>query len=173
MNPFHFSDVPQRRHQVHRQPGTDRVQVDGESVQVRPEGNGRFRVTVDGHAERMHAVSDGDVVHVQWRGRAWRIERVDATRARAAAAGSGAGASHAPMPGVVVSLQVAPGQRVAEGDALLVIESMKLQMTIGAACDGIVGPLPLAVGQTFQRNAVLAQVLPDMAPEVVPEVAAT
>ena len=41
--------------------------------------------------------------------------------------------------------------------ALLVIESMKLQMTIGAAADGVVAELPLAVGQTFQRGAVLVR----------------
>ena len=161
MSPFHFSDAPLRRYRVHRQPGTDEVQVDDHTVQVRPDGDGRFRATVDGHAERVHAVCDGDTVHVQWRGRAWRIDRIDATRASAAAAGSGAGASRAPMPGVVVSLLATAGQRVSEGDALLVIESMKLQMTISAACSGTVDPLPLAVGQTFQRGAVLAQVTPD------------
>jgi biotin carboxyl carrier protein len=65
----------------------------------------------------------------------------------------------------VVSLQAAAGQRVKEGDPLLVIESMKLQMTIGAACSGTVTELPVGVGQTFQRNAVLARVAPD---EVAP-----
>jgi 3-methylcrotonyl-CoA carboxylase alpha subunit len=69
------------------------------------------------------------------------------------------------MPGVVVSVQATAGQRVREGDALLVIESMKLQMTIVAACAGTVEPLPLAVGQTFQRGAVLAQVKPDQGVE--------
>ena len=49
-------------------------------------------------------------------------------------------------------------------DALLVIESMKLQLTITAACSGTVEPLPLAVGQTFQRGAVLARVTPDEEP---------
>lgn len=161
MIPFHFSDTPQHRHRVHRQPGSDQVQVDGETVDVRPDGDGRFRAMVEGQAESLHAVADGDAVYVQWRGRAWRVDRIDATRPSAAAAGSGAGVSHAPMPGVVVSLQVAAGQRVCEGDPLLVIESMKLQMTIAAACGGTVGALPLAVGQTFQRGAVLAQVAPD------------
>ena len=161
MSPFHFSDAPQRRHRVHRQPGSDRVLVDGEAVDVQADGAGRFRATADGEGGRMHAVSDGDTVYVQWRGRAWRIDRIDATRSSAAAAGSGAGASFAPMPGVVVSLQVTPGQRVREGDALLVIESMKLQMTIAAACTGTVEQLPLGVGQTFQRGVVLAQVKPD------------
>jgi acetyl/propionyl-CoA carboxylase alpha subunit len=161
MNPFHFKDAPQRRHRVQRQPGTDRVLVDGETVAVLPDGEGRFRATADGRSERVHAIADGDAVLVQWRGRSWSIERIDATRSSAAAAGSAAGASHAPMPGVVVSLQAAAGQRVREGEALLVIESMKLQMTIAAACDGRVESLPLAVGQSFQRGAVLAQVRPD------------
>ncbi|MCA0240415.1 MAG: acetyl-CoA carboxylase biotin carboxyl carrier protein subunit [Proteobacteria bacterium] len=161
MNAFHFSDTPQRRHRVHRQPGSDQVVVDGKHVAVQALGGGRFRALLDGRPQQLHAVPDGDAVLVQWRGRAWRIERIDATRANAAAAGSEAGVSHAPMPGVVVSLQAAAGQRVSEGEALLVIESMKLQMTITAACSGTVQALPVAAGQTFQRGAVLAQVKPD------------
>ena len=160
MNTFHFSDTPQRRHRVHRQPGSDQVVVDGDHVTVLALGEGRFRATLDGQAQalQVHAVPDGDAVLVQWRGRAWRIERVDATRSNAAAGGSEAGASHAPMPGVVVSLLAAVGQRVREGDALLVIESMKLQTTLAAACNGTLQALPVAAGQTFQRGAVLAQV---------------
>lgn len=161
MNPYHFTDAPQRRHSVHRQPGTDRVVVDGEAVQVRSEGEGRFRAVAQGRSLQVHAVAAGDTVLLQCGSRTFSIERVDATRSRAAAAGGAAGASHAPMPGVVVSLQACAGQRVAEGDALLVIESMKLQMTIGAACAGTVEMLPLALGQTFQRGAVLARVRPD------------
>jgi biotin carboxyl carrier protein len=68
------------------------------------------------------------------------------------------------MPGVVVSLHTAIGRPVAEGDALLVIESMKLQMTIAAPTAGVVAELPLAVGQTFQRGAVLARVQGDEVP---------
>jgi 3-methylcrotonyl-CoA carboxylase alpha subunit len=161
MDPYCFTDAPQRRHRVHRQPGTDRVVVDGEAVQVQPDGAGRFRALAQGRSLQVHAVVAGDTVLLQCGGRSFSIERVDATRSRAAAGGGVLGASHAPMPGVVVSLQARAGQRVAEGDALLVIESMKLQMTIGAACAGTVDTLPLAVGQTFKRGAVLAQVRPD------------
>ena len=160
MNTYLFSETT-KRHRVQRQPGSDHVLVDGQAFQVQADGEGRFRVNLDGQAQRVHAVADGDCVFVQWRGRAWRIDRLDATRASASAAGSGAGACQAPMPGVVVSLQATVGQRVAEGDALLVIESMKLQMTITATCSGKLSQLPLAAGQTFQRGAVLAQVTPD------------
>ena len=54
-------------------------------------------------------------------------------------------------------LLVGPGQAVKQGDALLVIESMKLQMTIAATLDGQVAELPLAAGQTFQRNNLLVR----------------
>ncbi len=161
MTLLHFSDAPQQRHRVHRQPGSDQVLVDGGGLAVQALGDGCFRALLDGRPQQLYAVSDGDAVLVQWRGRAWRIERLDATRASAAAGGSQAGVSHAPMPGVVVSLQAAVGQRVTQGDALLVIESMKLQMTVTAACDGSLQALPVAAGQTFQRGAVLAQVQPD------------
>jgi 3-methylcrotonyl-CoA carboxylase alpha subunit len=88
------------------------------------------------------------------------LERIDPRRAGGAVSAEAAGSAHAPMPGVVVSLLVAPGQSVAEGEALLVIESMKLQTTVCAAIEGHVAELPFAVGQTFQRGAVLARVQP-------------
>lgn len=158
MNRFHFSDQPATRHRVHRQPGSDTLHVDDVPVAVQGAGDGCFVVPLDGHPERLHAVAHGDCVYVHLRGRAWRLERVDPTRSSGPGAGAAAGASHAPMPGVVVSLHTALGQAVAEGDALLVIESMKLQMTIAAPAAGVVAELPLAVGQTFQRGAVLARV---------------
>lgn len=158
MNRFLFSDQPATQHRVQWVPGSDTQRVDEVPVTVRDDGDGRFVVPLDGRTQRLHAVAHGDTVHVQLMGRAWRLERVDPTRSTGGAASAAAGASHAPMPGVVVSLHAALGQSVAEGDALLVIESMKLQMTIAAPAAGVVAELPLAVGQTFQRGAVLARV---------------
>jgi acetyl/propionyl-CoA carboxylase alpha subunit len=157
MNSFHFNGT---RHRAQREPGSDRVRVDDVPVTVQQDGQNRFVVPLDGRGERLHAVADGDRVWVHWRGRAFVLERIDPTRSTGAAGADAAGSAHAPMPGVVVSLLVATGQAVAEGDALLVIESMKLQTTIGAAIDGTVAELPVAVGQTFQRGAVLARVQP-------------
>ena len=148
------------RHRVQAEPGSDRVRVDETIVTLRPDGDGGFVTTLDGRTERLQAVADGDRVWVHWRGRAFALEPIDPTRAGGAASAEAAGSAHAPMPGVVVSLLVAPGQSVAEGEALLVIESMKLQTTVCAAIEGHVAELPFAVGQTFQRGAVLARVQP-------------
>jgi len=65
------------------------------------------------------------------------------------------------MPGVVVSWLTLPGKLVKKGMPLLVIESMKLQMTIEASQDGILEDLPFIEGQTFQRGATLARVRSD------------
>lgn len=155
MTTLQFSDTPDKRHQV--QVRTEAVYVDGTPVHVRKLANGNFVGSHGGLAERLRAVAHGDTIYVQLRGRSIKVNRVDPTRASASAAGAGAGASHAPMPGVVVSLLVSTGQQVTVGDALLVIESMKLQMTISATLDGEVAELPLAVGQTFQRNDMLVR----------------
>lgn len=155
MNRFQFDGAS---HCAQHEPGSDRVRVDDAIVTVRPDGDGRFVTVLDGRAERLHAVADGDRVWVHWQGRAFALERIDPTRAGGAGDAEAAGTAHAPMPGVVVSLLAAPGQAVAQGDALLVIESMKLQTTVCAAIDGTVAELPFAVGQSFQRGAVLARV---------------
>lgn len=155
MTTLQFSDTPETRHQV--QVRTDAVYVDGVALHIRKTTAGGFVGTLDGRTERLRAVAHGDTIYVQLRGRSVRLNRVDPTRASATGAAGGAGASHAPMPGVVVSVLVTVGQQAKKGDALMVIESMKLQMTISATLDGEVAELPLAVGQTFQRNDMLVR----------------
>ncbi|MFC6282826.1 MULTISPECIES: acetyl-CoA carboxylase biotin carboxyl carrier protein subunit [Polaromonas] len=158
MTTLQFSDTPDTRHQA--QVRTDAVYINGEPVQVRRSSIGSFITTLAGRTERLRAVAHGDTIYVQLRGRSVKLNKVDPTRAAASGAAGGAGASHAPMPGVVVSLLASLGQQVQKGDALLVIESMKLQMTISASVGGEVAELPLAVGQTFQRNDMLVRLQP-------------
>jgi biotin carboxyl carrier protein len=156
MSIFQFSNAPDVLHRVHTR--ADGVMVDGEALAVRSAGRGCFVTTIDGHSEPLRAVAHGDAVYVQLRGRAWRLEKLDPARSNAASGAGATGASLAPMPGVVVSLHAQLGQRVERGDPLLVIESMKLQMTVEAATQGTVVELPCAAGQTFARGAVLARV---------------
>ena len=156
MTTLQFSDMPAARHAVQVRP--EAVYIDSTPIVVRKVAPGHFVGTLDGRPERLRAIAHGDTIYVQWRGRSIKVHRVDPTRSAATSAGTGMGASHAPMPGVVVSVLVTAGQQVCMGDALLVIESMKLQMTISAALDGVVAELPLAVGQTFQRNDMLVRI---------------
>ncbi|MBP2413643.1 propionyl-CoA carboxylase alpha chain [Arthrobacter stackebrandtii] len=68
------------------------------------------------------------------------------------------GSLTAPMPGAVVSVHVQAGDAVTAGQALLVLEAMKMLHTIGAPADGTVVELPVAVGQNVDVGMVLAVV---------------
>ena len=54
------------------------------------------------------------------------------------------------MQGTIVSIDVAPGDHVHEGQQLVVIESMKMEHVIGADHGGVVRTIDVAVGQTVQ-----------------------
>jgi biotin carboxyl carrier protein len=58
-----------------------------------------------------------------------------------------ASALTAPLPGVVKSIAVRPGQRVARDDALLVIEAMKMDNVIRASHEGTIGTVYVAEGR--------------------------
>jgi propionyl-CoA carboxylase alpha chain len=64
----------------------------------------------------------------------------------------------APMPGSVVSVAVAAGDTVAAGQAVLVLEAMKMQHTVAAPHDGLVSDLAVSVGDQVAAGAVLAVV---------------
>jgi acetyl/propionyl-CoA carboxylase alpha subunit len=66
----------------------------------------------------------------------------------------------APMPGSLVIVHAKPGQKVAKGEALLVMESMKMETTLTAARDGVVAQVHYAPGQTFDRDALLLSLEP-------------
>jgi propionyl-CoA carboxylase alpha chain len=64
------------------------------------------------------------------------------------------------MPGTIVRLAVAQGDRVAAGAPVLWLEAMKMQHQINAPIEGIVTELPVAVGQQIDVGVVLAVVDP-------------
>jgi propionyl-CoA carboxylase alpha chain len=64
----------------------------------------------------------------------------------------------APMPGTVVRVDVAHNDTVSAGQAVLVLEAMKMQHTVTAPHDGVVTEIPVAVGQQVASGAVLAVV---------------
>ena len=56
----------------------------------------------------------------------------------------------------VILVRVEAGQRVAEGDELVVLESMKMEIPVLAPVDGIVSQLALAAGATVAEGDLVA-----------------
>jgi biotin carboxyl carrier protein len=61
----------------------------------------------------------------------------------------------APMPGLVVRVHAAPGQRVEAGAGLVVVEAMKMENELRAPHAGAVETVHVAVGQTVEKGAPL------------------
>ncbi|OCJ17012.1 3-methylcrotonyl-CoA carboxylase [Rhizobium sp. AC44/96] len=69
----------------------------------------------------------------------------------------------APMPGFVRIVRVQSGAEVAEGQALIVMEAMKMELTLTAPRNGIVETLEVSEGQQVSEGAVLLILQPEEA----------
>jgi acetyl-CoA/propionyl-CoA carboxylase, biotin carboxylase, biotin carboxyl carrier protein len=63
----------------------------------------------------------------------------------------------APMQSTVVKLAVAAGDKVVEGDQLLVLEAMKMEQSISSPRDGVIKTVKVSVGETVPSGTVLLE----------------
>jgi biotin carboxyl carrier protein len=64
------------------------------------------------------------------------------------------------MPGTVIRIAAEPGDEVKAGDALVVLEAMKMEHAIKATADGTVAEVLVSPGQQVTEGDVLAVVEP-------------
>jgi len=142
------------------------VQVDGRSVEVdvvdlrdqlsvRVDGH-MVDLTLEGRPPEVGAIANGQRAYV----------RVVSERERAAEAAKGKGPSQAdkwvrsPMPGRIVKVLVEKGAAVQKGQALLVVEAMKMENEVKAKADAVIAEVHVTVGQTVEANAKLLSLTP-------------
>jgi biotin carboxyl carrier protein len=119
-------------------------------------GEHAYELTVRDVKERVYVASRGDDVYVQLDGETYLLRyRHSLERFAGQAEEENETVARAPMPGAVVTVAVKQGEAVRRGQGLLVIESMKMEMTIAAPFDGTVQTLHVAVGQTIDQDAPL------------------
>jgi biotin carboxyl carrier protein len=63
----------------------------------------------------------------------------------------------APMPGLVLRIQVEPGQRVEPGTGLVVLEAMKMENELKAAAPGVIKAVLVKSGQAVEKGQVLLE----------------
>jgi 3-methylcrotonyl-CoA carboxylase alpha subunit len=121
-------------------------------------------VTLHGARQIVRVVERGAILAVFAGGDSWTIEEVDPLVPPAGAAIE-AGRLTAPMPGRVVQLLVAPGDAVRQGQAMMVVEAMKMEHTIAAPRDGTVEAVHFAPGELVEEGAELISLAaPDAGP---------
>ncbi|MBP7776726.1 MAG: hypothetical protein KA371_06325 [Acidobacteria bacterium] len=134
------------------------VTVDGRRFQVAETTPGRYLVTGDdarstvvvvaGAPHETWAVADGHVYTLV----------VDSSPKRTGAARAAATDMTAPMPATVVSVVVAVGERVTTGAPVVVLEAMKMELTVRATYDGVVGAIHCSIGDLVTPGVRLVEI---------------
>ena len=102
----------------------------------------RYAVTEDG--DRLHVTGDSETVSVAVLPRFGAPDR-----------GLAAGGFAAPMPGVITEVRVTPGEQVAAGSTLVVMEGMKMEHHVSAPCDGTVTEVLVNPGDQVDNGSPL------------------
>lgn len=157
-----------------------RLQVEGcepEALEVERDGGGRFVISRDGGEPVQVRVVDGangldylrigdtvvaysasingDEVSVWIRGQTYRFTKVNRDRRAGHAVAGDAGELVAPMPGVVRTILAKDGDSIKRDQPLVVMESMKMEMTLVAPGDAVVAMVACAEGEMVQMNQPL------------------
>ena len=118
-----------------------RVEIDGRQTHVDIFATSAgLTLFLDGHTHHFH-----------------RLDPLDG----AEEAASGGDRVIAPMPGLVKIVRVREGDAVAKGQALIIMEAMKMELTLSAARDGIVESLHVGEGDQTSESAVLLSLRPE------------
>jgi biotin carboxyl carrier protein len=130
--------------------------VEGTPVKILTVGNEVHRVVVQGGTARGHYSLwiDGyryDVEALDERTRAIRDLSVERGHPR------GPAPVVAPMPGLIVRVNVEVGDNVRIGTPVVVIEAMKMENELRAPASGIVSAIRVEPGSTVERGAVLVE----------------
>ncbi len=109
------------------------------------DGHRRWRVAVAGNTDTQWVFVDGQVATIE-----------TPRPGRRSGRGTHAGVM-SPMPATVIAINIEPGQAVSEGQTLLVLEAMKMELPIRAPQAGVVKTVACAMGDLVQPGVNLLE----------------
>jgi geranyl-CoA carboxylase alpha subunit len=133
------------------------VTMDGAAVQAQVLGydKGTLRLELNGVVQRAVAVADGASVHLAVGGHAFVFTEVSAFPN--ADALKDASRARSPVAGKVTQILVTPGTAVQEGQQLVCVEAMKMEMWLSAQAAGTVKAVHAKVGDQVESGALLVE----------------
>ena len=165
-------DIDGERHQavVARRGEEFEIQVDESdprTVNQRPVLGGRaLSLRYGGRLHLIHltGTGNGGKVTATLGGRPVPLTVMDELRAQAMESlgtAAGGGTITADIPGLVVEIKVEPGQKVHQGEPVIVVEAMKMQNELCAAVGGTVSEIPVSPGDSVNPGDVLLVIEPE------------
>ncbi|WP_459861612.1 biotin/lipoyl-containing protein [Campylobacter concisus] len=117
--------------------------------------SGRYSVVVNGSRYNVE-VSEGFNDSIQVKS-ITEVEGKSVKNAKSAAAGATENDIVASLPGAVHKILVSPGDIVKKGQAVVVLEAMKMEIEVKAPKDGVIGSIEVSKGQSVANNQVVAK----------------
>jgi acetyl-CoA/propionyl-CoA carboxylase, biotin carboxylase, biotin carboxyl carrier protein len=131
-------------------------------AEVSRSGKQAFSIAAGGARVTWDYAYDGNVIWLGRAGQVWRTRRASSEEAHEA---SVHGDLRATTPGQVIVVRAGAGDRVAAGDPVVVIESMKMELTIAAPVDGTITSIAVSEGDSVAVDQHLASIEPSEAAE--------
>ena len=117
--------------------------------------SGRYSVVVNGSRYNVE-VSEGFNDSIQVKS-IIEVEGKSVKSAKSAAAGATENDIVASLPGAVHKILISAGDHVKKGQAIVVLEAMKMEIEVKAPKDGIIGSIEVSKGQSVANNQVVAR----------------
>ncbi|HXT09201.1 MAG TPA: biotin/lipoyl-containing protein [Roseiarcus sp.] len=139
-----------------------RLRLNGRDYEVTApgsEGDGAQQIEIGGRSHGFVRADLGDRQVLRMAGRTFEATLRD-PRDATGAGGAELDCVRAPMPCSVVEVHKRAGEAVARGEALVTVESMKLQIALLAPRDGRLARAPEGAGETFEKDAVVVELEP-------------
>ncbi len=116
-----------------------------------------LHVECNGQVLRIPVIDADGELHLFRPGLHAALRAVRTEDALQVAAGAEQGSLLTPLPGTIVAVHVAAGQKVARGEPLVTVEAMKMEHTLTAPEAGVVARLAFGLGDRVQAGAVLVE----------------
>jgi propionyl-CoA carboxylase alpha chain len=135
-------------------------EVDGEpgAARVHEAAGDWIDLEIDGIRERFSVVRDDERVWVQ--SADGEVALTELPRFPQPELEQVSGGYLAPMPGKVLSVVVAPGDKVSAGQLLLTLEAMKMEHRITCGADGVVAEVRVGAGSQVEASEILLVITP-------------
>ena len=143
----------EHRATVNLQPVDDGLLVDGELARCTVDAAGTLRIERTGVVHTHCVDRVGSVSWVRTPSGAFKVEH--SPRFVVPGRDEGGGGCAASMPGKIIQVLVSEGDSVIKGQALVVMEAMKMEQTMTAPADGVVASVRVAEGDQVDAGAAL------------------
>jgi biotin carboxyl carrier protein len=143
---------------IHNTPRETLMTIDTETprpVAITPVTGTRHLIHMGENRVQLEMAVKGNMVYIRAFDRTFALGIVNPVEQAAQETGISSSTICAPMPGMVVEVTAAAGDRVAKGQPVMTIESMKILTVLTAPKDGDIARIFVNPGDSFDKNAVL------------------